>query len=104
MTAATRRGCSAGTRWWRTHGLDELEKRIRFNGFYPYRCDRGEYERLECDTAYREAVFTQLMVDEVRRWIRLAEERLEGTGINCLVSPATTTSSPSTRRSSRATW
>ena len=68
-------------------GLDELEKRIRFNGFYPYRCDRGEYERLERDTAHREAVFTQLMVDEVRRWIRLAEERLEGTGINCLVMP-----------------
>ncbi|MGZ4482190.1 MAG: metallophosphoesterase family protein, partial [Gaiellales bacterium] len=21
--------------------LDELEKRIRFNGFYPYRCDRN---------------------------------------------------------------
>jgi Icc-related predicted phosphoesterase len=68
-------------------GLEELEKRIRFNGFYPYRCDRGEYERLERDTAHREAVFSRLMVDEVRRWIRLAEERLEGTGIRCLVMP-----------------
>jgi uncharacterized protein len=68
-------------------GLDELEKRIRFNGFYPYRCDRTEYGRLEADEAYRDRVFTQLMVDEVRRWIRLAEERLEGTGIRCLVMP-----------------
>jgi Icc-related predicted phosphoesterase len=68
-------------------GLEELEKRIRFNGFYPYRCDRGEYERLERDTAHRDAVFSRLMVDEVRRWIRLAEERLEGTGIRCLVMP-----------------
>ena len=68
-------------------GLEELEKRIRFNGFYPYRCDRDEYERLERDPAHREAMFTRLMVDEVRRWIRLAEERLEGTGIHCLVMP-----------------
>ena len=36
-------------------GLDELEKRIRFNGFYPYRCDREEYQRLESDPAHREA-------------------------------------------------
>jgi Icc-related predicted phosphoesterase len=68
-------------------GLEDLEKRIRFNGFYPYRCDRAEYERLERDQAHRETVFSQLMVDEVRRWIRLAEERLEGTGIRCLVMP-----------------
>ncbi|MGZ4430483.1 MAG: metallophosphoesterase family protein [Gaiellales bacterium] len=67
--------------------LDELEKRIRFNGFYPYRCDRKEYQRLESDHAYREQLFTRLMVDEVRRWIRLAEERLQGTGIRCYVMP-----------------
>ncbi len=68
-------------------GLEELEKRIRFNGFYPYRCDRPEYERLSADPAHREAVFTRLMVDEVRRWIELAEERLAGTGIRCYVMP-----------------
>jgi Icc-related predicted phosphoesterase len=67
--------------------LEELEKRIRFNGFYPYRCDRDEYGRLESDSAYREQVFTGLMVEEVRRWIRLAEERLEGSGVRCYVMP-----------------
>jgi uncharacterized protein len=68
-------------------GLAELEKRIRFNGFYPYPCDRAEYERLQSDPAHREETFTRLMVDEVRRWIRLAEERLEGTHIRCFVMP-----------------
>ena len=68
-------------------GLDELEKRIRFNGFYPYRCDREEYQRLESDPAYREATFTRLMVEEVRRWIRLAEQRLGDTRIQCYVMP-----------------
>jgi uncharacterized protein len=68
-------------------GLEELEKRVRFNGFYPYRCDRDEYRRLESDTGYRDQVFTQLMVDEVRRWVELAEERLRDTGIRCFVMP-----------------
>jgi uncharacterized protein len=70
-----------------TGELDELEKRIRFNGFYPYRCDRDEYARLESDTTHRDEVFTQLMVDEVRRWIALAEDRLRDTGIRCYVMP-----------------
>ena len=68
-------------------GSTSMEKRIRFNGFYPYRCDRTEYDRLNSDTAYREETFTRLMVDEVRRWIALAEERLAGTGIRCFVMP-----------------
>jgi uncharacterized protein len=68
-------------------GLDDLEKRIRFNGFYPYRCDRTEYERIRTDPEHRDTVFTKLMVDEVERWIRLAEERLAGTGIRCYVMP-----------------
>ncbi len=70
-----------------TDQLDELEKRIRFNGFYPHRCERDEYERIEADEAYRDQVFTRLMVDEVRRWVRLAEERLGGTDIRCFVMP-----------------
>src|SRR4030081_729129 len=34
--------------------LDDLEKRIRFNGFFAYRGSRDEYQRLEQDHAYRE--------------------------------------------------
>jgi Icc-related predicted phosphoesterase len=67
--------------------LEDMEKRIRFNGFYPIRCNRAEYDRMNADTAYREATFTKLMTDEVRRWIALAEERLAGTGIRCFVMP-----------------
>jgi uncharacterized protein len=67
--------------------LPELEKRVRFNGFYPYRCDPAEYERLERDEAHRDEVFRGLMRDEVRRWIALAEERLAGTGVRCFVMP-----------------
>ena len=67
--------------------LGELEKRIRFNGLYPYRCSADEYRRLEQDEPYRTGVFRQLMRDEVARWMRLAEERLGGSGIRCFVMP-----------------
>jgi uncharacterized protein len=67
--------------------VGELEKRVRFNGFYPYRCNRDEYQRLEQDHTYREKTFTRVMVDEVGRWMRLAEERLAGSGVRCFVMP-----------------
>src|SRR4051812_34856237 len=35
-------------------GLQELEQQIRFHGFYPYRCDPEEYERLAADERYRD--------------------------------------------------
>jgi len=68
-------------------GVDELEQRIRFHGFYPYRCDPEEYARLAADDGYRDEVFGRLMVDEVRRWIRIAEERLGDTGVRMYVIP-----------------
>ncbi len=65
--------------------LAELEKNIRFNGFYPYRCSPAEYQRLETDPTYLEEVFRQVMVAAVRRWVALAEERLSESGVACFV-------------------
>lgn len=65
----------------------EAEKRIRFNGFYPYRCTPDELARMEADRAYADRVFRQVMRDSVERWVRLAEERLRGTGVRCFVMP-----------------
>jgi uncharacterized protein len=70
-----------------TAELDALEKRIRFNGFYPLRCTADAYQRLEQDAEYRDATFTRLMTDEVRRWVRLAEDRLAENGVRCFVMP-----------------
>lgn len=65
----------------------DAEKRIRFNGFYPYRCTPDELARMEADRAYADRVFRQVMRDSVERWVRLAEERLRGTGVRCFVMP-----------------
>lgn len=66
-------------------GSEEDEQRARFNGFYPYRCTRDEYERLAADEDHRERVLSELMLRELERWLALAEERLDG--VPCLVMP-----------------
>ena len=65
----------------------ELEKRIRFNGFYPYRCDERMYHELETDPERRDQVFTSVMADTLRSWLELADERLAGSGIKAFVMP-----------------
>jgi Icc-related predicted phosphoesterase len=63
-----------------------VEKRIRDAGLYPLRGERDELLGLE-DAEYREGVFVDLIVERVRAWVGLAEERLAGTGIRCFVTP-----------------
>ena len=66
--------------------LHELEQLVRDGGSYPVVGERDELLRLD-DEAHREQVFTQVVVDGIRRWVDLAEERLSGTGIRCFVTP-----------------
>src|SRR5260221_4034764 len=65
--------------------LDEMEKRIRFNGFYPYRCDQDELERIASDKDYFEALFERLMAQTLEDWLALAQERLNGTNVRCYI-------------------
>ncbi|MBA3876020.1 MAG: metallophosphoesterase [Anaerolinea sp.] len=67
--------------------VQELEARIRFNGFYPYRCDEQAYSDLDADPERRDRVFTEVMAQTLRDWLALADERLHGTGIRALVMP-----------------
>lgn len=66
------------------HPVDDLEKRLRFNGFYPYRCSPDEYGKLAEDPAYRDEIMNRVMVQEVARWVAIADEKLRGTGVRCL--------------------
>jgi uncharacterized protein len=67
--------------------LDQLEAQIRFNGFYPYRCDPDELAALDTDGAARQARFDEVMRADVQRWMDLAAERLAGSQVRCLVMP-----------------
>ena len=66
--------------------LDRLVQSIRDVGQYPYVATDEELEAL-ADDAHRAEVFDRVVVDGMRRWMDLAEERLAGTGIECYVTP-----------------
>jgi Icc-related predicted phosphoesterase len=61
--------------------LDELESAVRYNGFYPYAAEASELERYRRNAAAREELFERLMVEEARRWMQLADERIAENGI-----------------------
>jgi Icc-related predicted phosphoesterase len=61
--------------------LEELEKKIRFTGYYPYRTTKDEVAKLREDPAKLDDVFTDVMTGTLRRWVGLAEERLKGKGV-----------------------
>src|SRR5918912_3274054 len=66
-------------------GLDDLEGRIRSNGFYPYRTTADEVGRLASDSAYLDATFRRVMTETAERWVSLADEQLRAAGVPALM-------------------
>jgi Icc-related predicted phosphoesterase len=67
--------------------LDQLQQAISTNGMYPLILDEEEARRLEEDAASRERAFERVLLDELRLWVELADERLAGTGARAYVIP-----------------
>ena len=68
--------------------LVAMEKRIRDRGYYPVRLSSDEVAAWDADPALVDARFKDEMLQAVKRWMALADERLSGSGIRCVVSPA----------------
>ena len=68
--------------------LRAMEKRIRDRGYYPIRLTRDELAAWSADHALVDARFKDEMLRSVEAWMELADERLGGTNIRCVVSPA----------------
>ena len=68
--------------------LRTMEKRIRDRGYYPIRLTRDELAAWSADQALVDARFKDEMLRSVEAWMALADERLGGTNIRCIVSPA----------------
>jgi Icc-related predicted phosphoesterase len=66
-------------------GLAALEKQIRFNGFYPYRCSPEEFGRLKSEPEHLAEVFRSVMRGEVERWVAIADERVAAAGVPCVM-------------------
>jgi uncharacterized protein len=65
-----------------------MEKKISDRGYYPVRLGKDEVEAWSADPTLVDTRFKDEMLRNVERWMALADERLEGKGIRCIVSPA----------------
>jgi Icc-related predicted phosphoesterase len=65
----------------------EVEANVRRKGYYPLQMSVERLHELDGDPAKRAACFQEVMLEGVDRWMKLAAEKLRGTGIRCFVSP-----------------
>ncbi len=68
-------------------GLEDLKKRIENSGQYYYVAGEEELKRIEENKEELERIFDSLMIERLRSWIGLAEERLKGREVECYISP-----------------
>jgi len=68
--------------------LTAMEKRIADRGYYPVRVSPDELAAMAADETLVDARFRAEMLRSVERWMELAAQKLAGTGIRCIVSPA----------------
>jgi len=66
--------------------LSKLESHIRNCGYYPYTSNKQEIEDLNASADKVRALFMKLMLEQVSRWMTLAEERLASTGVKMYVT------------------
>jgi Icc-related predicted phosphoesterase len=66
--------------------LKNLEGQIRMAGFYPYLTDPKEMQEMQHDEKQVGALFKRLMLENVQRWVDMAEQRLKGSGISVYIT------------------
>jgi Icc-related predicted phosphoesterase len=67
--------------------LDELLDAIRYNGMYPWLATGDEIAAHSTDSTAQSDLFDSVIVEELRRWIALADERMSQYGIDVYVMP-----------------
>jgi Icc-related predicted phosphoesterase len=69
---------------WRTahtqEELEKLEKDVRELGSYPYRTTENEWASLRQSETKMNDIFEQVMTCSIRRWVKIAEDRLKPLG------------------------
>jgi uncharacterized protein len=67
--------------------VKEFENSVMRRGYYPFRTDPDQMSELTESEELRNELFHKEMLGTVERWMRMADEKLDGTGIDCFVSP-----------------
>lgn len=65
----------------------DMERRVASRGYYPFRTTPDELAELGADEHKLDALFRDRMLETLAQWMRLADERLRGTGLRCFVCP-----------------
>ena len=64
-----------------------FEETVRHNGFYPYRTTHSEVREIETSDEKLRSVFVDVVSSQMTRWMALADERLDGSGVRCFIMP-----------------
>jgi len=67
--------------------LQDLDRDITALGYYPFHTTRAEVEALHGDPAALDALFAERIRNQVRQWLELAAERLDGCGVPLYLIP-----------------
>jgi Icc-related predicted phosphoesterase len=67
--------------------LDQMQRAISTNGMYSLVVDEDEAQALADDPVRREEAFETALLDELRLWVRFADERLGGGDAHAYVIP-----------------
>jgi Icc-related predicted phosphoesterase len=67
--------------------VKEFEQAVGRRGYYPSRTTPDEIVELGNDEKLRDELFHEKMLGTVERWMQMADEKLEGTDMQCFVSP-----------------
>src|SRR5262249_30663332 len=62
--------------------LSELKDAVRFNGMYPWVASPDEVQRHRDDDEARDQLFQTVMVDELNRWVALADAKAEASEVD----------------------
>ena len=67
--------------------LTAFQSKITSMGYYPHVVVPEEMTELKNSPQKVEMLFDKLMVERVRDWVKLADERLAGSGTKCFIQP-----------------
>lgn len=66
--------------------LEEFKQKVRDSGYYPHVLNRDEAEELSTNRTKVDALFKNIMLDSLRRWLELCENHLKGTNVKTYVT------------------
>ncbi|MDG7006843.1 MAG: metallophosphoesterase [Nitrososphaerota archaeon] len=67
--------------------LADARKSLQDAGQYSFVSTPGELKEIQSDKARETEVFDRAMIDVLKAWVQLAQERLRGTNVKCFISP-----------------